>query len=54
MKKEEIMSEIAKLEAEAKQMLANANFITGAVHAYNIVLSRVIAAESAAESEAKL
>lgn len=41
MKEEELKAEIEKLEVEAKQMLANANFIVGAVHAYKSVLARL-------------
>lgn len=35
----EIKAEIEKLEAEAKQILANANFVNGAIQAMHKVLS---------------
>lgn len=39
MTKEEVKEEINKLENEAKQLLANANFINGAIVAFNKVLA---------------
>lgn len=38
---EEVKEEIAKLESEARQVLANANFINGAIQAYHTVLARL-------------
>jgi hypothetical protein len=38
---EEIKEEIMKLEMEAKQLLANANFINGALNAYHVMLAKV-------------
>jgi hypothetical protein len=41
----EIRAEISKLEDEAKQLLANANFINGAIQTYHKVLNAVITKE---------
>jgi hypothetical protein len=41
MTKEEIMAEIGRLDAEAKQMLANANFLAGAASVYHKLLAQL-------------
>lgn len=51
--KEEIKAEITKLEAEAKQLLANANFINGAIQAFYNTLAKLEAAEQAALEKVK-
>lgn len=38
---EELKEEITRLESEGKQMLANANFMAGAMHAYSTVLKKL-------------
>lgn len=43
--KEELIAEIAKLEGEAKQLLANANFINGAISAFRNALEKTEAGE---------
>lgn len=48
MTKEEIKAELASLEAELKQMIANANFINGATQAFHKMLALVEAKEQAA------
>jgi hypothetical protein len=47
MNSSEIRIEISKLEDEAKQILAKANFIAGAVKAYHAVLAKVMTKEQA-------
>lgn len=53
MTKEEIKTEIANLEAEAKQMLANANFITGAITAFRKVVASLESKEKTMVNDVK-
>lgn len=50
----EIKAEIAKLEAEAKQILANANFVQGAVNVYHKILAVVQEREQQAATAIKV
>lgn len=38
---DELKAEIAKIEQEARQALANANFMAGVIHGYNEVLKKI-------------
>jgi hypothetical protein len=51
MNSSEIKSEIAKLEAEAKQIIANSHFLNGAIRAWNIMLSKVEEKEKSVEQK---
>ncbi len=50
--KEEVLAEIEKLEAELKQLIANANVINGAMNAYHKVLAAIHVKENKVVADA--
>ena len=53
MNSQEIKTEIAKLEADAKQMVANSHFLAGARRAWQVILEKVEAKEKLAIADIK-
>lgn len=53
MTEEEVKAEITRLEGEARQLVANANFINGALAAFNKMLNKLDAPKAEPEPEQK-